>query len=100
MKYHLPTFSKSYCCLLKLPLYSLNGLGRLNHHQWRSCHISKNALACTFEKKNKKKNIWDSGGFLIHIQIVCGEAIRNYLTPNLIGVIYDYIICSQTPFEG
>ena len=36
---------------------------------------------------------------MIHIQNVCGKSIL-CLIPILVGVIYDGIICSLTPFKG
>ena len=40
-----------------------------------------------------------SGGFLI-IHSVCGKAILMCLIPILVGIMYDGIICSKTPFKG
>ena len=41
-----------------------------------------------------------SEGFLmICIQNMCGKAILVRLIPILVGVIYDGIICSKTPFK-
>ena len=37
---------------------------------------------------------------MISIQNVCGKAILICLILILVGVIYDGIICSKTPFEG
>ena len=37
---------------------------------------------------------------MIRIQNVSGLAILMCLTPNLVGVIYDGIICSETPVKS